>query len=215
MFTDFTPILMLLLGWTLGLLSPGIHERIRRRYRRRDLTRSVMEELATLQFTLALLAYMIRARQGTNTDAFIDSILPIIEAYKSPDSDPTRIEAYRAVRAQPERERLAQAMAAKNPRWGLQLKQYSLPFISSQTADLAICTLDFQRAISHIRFQLDIYNQTVQSLESLFEKTFTVSEQSNHAALINNCEQGYRDLGNRAEAIVNVIEQLKKKQPQG
>ena len=47
-------ILTILLGWLLGLLTPGIAERIRRPYRRRDLMWAVVDEMLGIQHTMAV-----------------------------------------------------------------------------------------------------------------------------------------------------------------
>ena len=49
-------VLYILLGWLMGLLGPGIVERIRRKYRQKELIASVLSELGELQYTMAMLA---------------------------------------------------------------------------------------------------------------------------------------------------------------
>jgi hypothetical protein len=78
---EFNTILTILLGWLLGLLTPGIAERIRRPYRRRDLMQAVIDEMLGLQFAMAIVAFLIRSRRAELSDAFLDEIVPIIDAY--------------------------------------------------------------------------------------------------------------------------------------
>jgi hypothetical protein len=44
------------------LLTPGLAERIRRPYRRRDLTQAIVDEMLGLQYTMAVVVYNIRER---------------------------------------------------------------------------------------------------------------------------------------------------------
>ena len=62
-------LLYLLLGWLLGLLSPGIAERIRRKHKAKDLVNSVVGELAELQYTVSLVAARLRMKLAAMTAA--------------------------------------------------------------------------------------------------------------------------------------------------
>jgi len=72
-------VLTILLGWLLGLLTPGIAERIRRPYRRRESIRAVVDEMLSLQHTMAIVAYQMRAMRAEVSDSFLDGVLPVIE----------------------------------------------------------------------------------------------------------------------------------------
>ena len=50
------PVLTILVGWLLGVLTPGIVERIRRPYRSRDLRLAVVDEMLGLQYKMAIIA---------------------------------------------------------------------------------------------------------------------------------------------------------------
>lgn len=98
----------------------------------------------------------------------------------------------------------------RKPNVSIGLRQYSIPLFATQIADLAICSLEFQRAVLHIRYHLDLYNQLVLYTQSQFEKTFNNPSLDNRAALITNQEEGYRDACQRAEIIMRAIADLRK-----
>jgi hypothetical protein len=202
------PILLLLLGWLMGLLSPGIADRIRRGYRRRDLMRAVLDELLTLQHVMAIVAYRIRARNMAVTNDFLETIIPIVENYKGPDRVERMIEAIKASRKLPQDQRIATHQAIQKPNASLSLRQYSLPLITTQISDLTICSLVFQRAVLHVRFHLDLCNQFVPHSQALHEKTFSDLSPENREAVTANLEQGYREYGDRAELIVEAIKAI-------
>jgi hypothetical protein len=205
--------LTILLGWLFGLLTPGIAERIRRPYRRRDLVRSVVDELLGLQYTMAMVALRIRARRAEVSDAFLEEILPIIEGYQGPDRDPGLIEGIRRSRESPEADRVAMHQAIRKPNVGLYLPQYEIPLFVTQIADLTICGLAFQRSVLHIRFHLDLYNQHGSYVQSMVEKTFGKPTQNDLAALIANQEQSCQEAGTRAETIMRAITNLQQRYP--
>jgi hypothetical protein len=142
------------------------------------------------------------------TNDFLDSIIPVVENYKGPDREEQMIEAIKKTRKLPEDQRAAVYQALQKPNAGLGLRQYSLPLITTQIADLTICSLDFQRAVLHIRFHLDLCNQAVPESQSLLQKTFSDLSPGNREALIGNLEQVYRGYGNQAEIIVQAIKAL-------
>jgi hypothetical protein len=99
----------------------------------------------------------------------------------------------------------------RKPNVGITLRQYAIPLFATQIADLAICSLDFQRSVLKIRCHLDLYNQLVTYTQSLFERTFNNPSPEDREALITNQEQAYYDAGNRAEIIMQEIGDLQKR----
>lgn len=205
------PVLTILLGWLLGLLTPNLAERIRRPYRRRDLVRAVVDEMLSLQRTMALVAHRIRARYANVTDAFLDELLPIVEAYQGPDRNENLNAELRQSRHRSEQERAEIDQAMRQPNAGIVLRQYSLPLFVTQLADLTICGLDFQRQVLHIRQQLDLYNQLVGYMQWLNDRTFTNPTPSDKEAIITNWEMACRDAGIRAEYVMKAIGELQKR----
>ncbi|HZT33485.1 MAG TPA: hypothetical protein VFA33_26595 [Bryobacteraceae bacterium] len=206
---ELEPLLMLVLGWAMGLLSPTIVEKIRRRYKQRDLMNAVVDEFLGLQYTMTMVAWIHRARNAEVTDSFLDSIIPIIEQYKGPDRNEEMITAMKRSRERPEQDRIAHHKVMRKPESGLSVKQYALPLFVSQMADLSMCPIDFQRAVLNIRYHLDLYNQSIPLLQSLFDKTFASLTEENLAIIRANIEQGYKDVGQRAEIIKNAISELR------
>jgi hypothetical protein len=208
---EFATVFTILFGWLLGLLTPGIAERIRRPYRRRDLMQAVIDELLGLRHTMAVVSWQIRAKRTKVTDSFLDEILPIFENYHGQDRDEEFIAAMRRTRALPEEQRVALHQARRSPDVGIALRQYAIPLLSTQVVDLAICSLEFQRSVLHIRYHLDLYNQVVLYTQSFFDKTFGNLSEENLAAVRTNVEQGYLDAGLRAEIIMHAISGLQKR----
>jgi len=208
---NFGTFLTILLGWLLGLLTPGIAERIRRSYRRRDLTQAVVDEMLGLQYTMAVAAHQIRARRAGVSGAFLDKILPIIEGYQGPYRDEELIQGLRESRSLPEATRAEVHQSMRRPNVGILLRQYAIPLFVTQMADLAICSIDFQRSVLNIRYHLDLYNQTVVHAQSLFEKTFNKPSPEDREALIANQEAAYREAAQRIDIITQAIGSLHKR----
>ena len=195
----------ILLGWLLGLLSPGIAERIRRKYRKTELIACVLGELRELQYTMAWVAHMLRAHLGLVTDKFLDWVEPLMRDYDGPDAIPNIAEAMAKVRAMP-KECRSMHLALRKPNRGLDLKEYSIPFLEAMAGEISICPLDFQRRVWRIKGQLDLFNQQVLSLRALFAKTFDPSiTGNNREAVISNLNEGYEQLASRAQLIADAV----------
>lgn len=147
---QFETIFAIFLGWLLSLLTMVISERIRRPYRRRDLIQAVVDEMLGLQYTLATVAQLIRVRNADVSDAFLDHILPIAEGYKGPDRKESLVETLKTIRSSPEEERAASLRSARQANEGMVLQEYAVPLFTTQLADLAICSPDFQRSVLRI-----------------------------------------------------------------
>lgn len=91
------------------------------------------------------------------------------------------------------------------------MRQYAIPLFVAQLQDLAICTLEFQRAVLRIRYDLDLFNQLVPYTQSLFEMTFKDLSETNRQAVIANQERAYHEAGVRAGIIVDAITNLKER----
>jgi hypothetical protein len=212
----FESILMLILGWLFGLFTSPIAERIRRHYRRRDLTQAVTDELIGLQHLMAVVSFHIHARYAEVPDKVLDKLISIMEDYAGMDRDEGAIETLRTIRKVPETQRTAAYQASQRPdRAALGLKQYSTPLFIAQISDLAICSLDFQRRVLHIRHHLELYNQQAAFAQSQFEKTFAGLSEENRKILIENQERTYRNARTQAEVIVEAVADLRLKYATG
>ena len=212
---EFNTVLTILLGWLLGLLTPGIADRIRRPYRRRDLMRAVVDEMLGLQYIMALLAYEIRSRHARLSDAFLNEILPIFEAYNGPDRIEGMVTVIKEARLLSEEKRKAAYQAIGKPAAAMSLRQYSIPLLATQIADLSICSVELQRSVLNVRYHLDLYNQVASYTQSQYEMSFSNPGPHDRAALVTNHENGTIDAGKRAETILHAIADLRNRYGSG
>jgi len=202
-FTRMEQLLYLILGWLLGLLGPGIVERIRRRYRISELTQAIVAELGELSYTLALSAYLFCRRTGSLTDEALDWIVLAISRYSGPLADARMVESVKRIRSLPEVERIA--IATTDTDRGLSLKLLSLPLLEAHLSEMALFPVAFQTAVLRVRGQVDVYNQHVQHLQGQFNLTFTVTDPTNDAALRTNQIAGFQQLSGMAKMITDLI----------
>lgn len=201
-------IIYLILGWLSGIISPEIVVRFRRAQRRRDLVRSILSELTSLQFLMAIVAYVMRGKDATLTDEFLDWLTPIVARYDGPEKPKGLEERLAESRKISEQQRRVMDLYIDSSKGGgVALKQYSLPFLQSVSNELPIFSLDFQRRVLHVKARLDLFNQHTSFVQAQFNKTFEVTG-SNHEAVTTNLREGYSQLGAFAEDIANAIAEI-------
>ena len=200
-------ILYLVLGWLIAILSPGIVERIRRVYRRRDLVRSILSELSSLQYMMAMVAYVMRGKDATLTDEFLDWLAPIVARYDGPEKPKGQEEALAKSREISEQQKREIELYIHGEGRGSAFKQYTLPFLQSVSNELPICSLDFQRRILHVKGRLDLFNQHTSFLQAQFNKTFEVTG-SVYDNVTANLSKGYSELAELAKDIANAIAEI-------
>jgi hypothetical protein len=204
----------LILGWLLGLLSPGIAERINRKYRKSDFMATVFTELGELQLKMALVAYRLHRRGGSLNEERLTLIGNVVRQYSGPEEDKDSLAAARQFFSQPLPGQLAEGAEPSPPHIGVRVIKYYAPFLESQVQGLSICPLGFQQAVMQIDADLRIFNDGVDFYSSQFEKTFDSSLAANNRNVVqDNIDRSYDDLARRSERIVREIDHLCKRYP--
>lgn len=195
-------------GWVLGLFSPIIAERIRKRSRARDLRQSIRAELHETLIKLILIANHIRTRSGNQPDSWIDWALPILRGYTGPEDIQKTISALEAYSSVPETER-RQLPNALSPEAvsGMMHKRMPLTFLETLGSEMCIMPLPDQVNINRIRWHVHLVNEHIDYLNGLFMKTFGASEHDVNV-LRRNLSAGYGQLGERAEIAARAIIEL-------
>jgi hypothetical protein len=205
----YEPLATLLLGWLLGILQPAIVERIRKNYRRAELTVAIKSELHEMQYKMALVSHMLNIHLATATDAHLVWLGSIISNYTGPMRDDSLSEKLSAFQAMPEKARHEELARGRNPHAPPAVLQYSVPFITAHLADIALYPVPFQAAILRITHHLDMFNQTVTYRQKLHDKTFDASLSAvSRAAVLSNFEHGCRLLATQAKLIADAIASL-------
>ena len=205
----YEQLLYISFGWLLGLLAPAIVERIRKGYRRSELTVALQAELHELQYKMALCSYKLNSHLALVTDKHLAWLEQVVHDYKGPSPKAGLLNVLAEYRKVPEKER-NQALAKRHdPNVGVGLLQYSIPFVTAHMGDISLYPVPFQSAVIRIQDQLAMYNQRVTYLQNLHDKTFDNSlTELNRSIVISNMEKGYRDLADQAAFIVDAITAL-------
>lgn len=196
----------IILGWLLGLLSPVIVGAIQRHYREREIRNGIISELAELRFRMAAAVWMFEGRFGTYDRSMLSWLLSVLETYKGA-TDATQLrESVRKQVAVDDKtlQAVAEHQKAK-PGGGLNAKRYRVPYLDANIGQLGIFDEESRAAILDIRAQLELFNDEVDEARLNHRMTFEIADRENHAAVVQNVETCYKNLGQKAKQIADRI----------
>ena len=199
-------LLLVALGWLLGIISPVIVDAIRRRRENALGRTAILSELRELAYKLALAAYGVRMEHGTVDHAFLQWLKPLLEQYAGFYDAQAFVPRLRTLIAMNEQE-LAQMNkhTAQAGSKGLMLQRYPVPLLDSRVAALWSFDTEFQRQLLEIRTRLELLDDLVDRSRKYFDLTFTKLEGNNYALVTENFSQACAQYAQSAENIVGVI----------
>lgn len=162
--TVWNSILLVLLGWLLGLLGPVIVDAIRRRYRNKEIRTAVLSELFEARFRLAGVVYVLESRFGTYNRQLLEWLLPLLEDHRGPNPSKSIAEEMRRQLTLSDDELAAIAQEQKvDPQGGLAVKTYRLAYIDSRVGNLGVFDEESRALILDVRSNIDLFNLTTGS----------------------------------------------------
>ena len=134
----YEQLLYISFGWLLGLLAPAIVERIRKGYRRSELSVAIQAELHELQYKMALCSHKLNSHLATVTDRHLAWLEQIVRNYTGPNPKAGILNALVEYRKVPEEERRQALALQRDPNVGVGLLQYSIPFVNAHLGDISL-----------------------------------------------------------------------------
>lgn len=205
-----TNILFLFLGWFLGILSPLIVDRVRRRYQIDDVKRGILTELKDTRSRLAMSAYQVAVRLGKIDRSLLTWIAPVLQEYQGtePKEDMLRALEYQLKLTDEQLSALAGQVKFK-PGGALSLKTFAVPFLDANMSLLSLFPIDFQNRILEIRAQISLLNQEIDQSTFLFWKTFdSGTTEDNQRVIRDNILSKYHNIEGASRRLADKITNL-------
>jgi hypothetical protein len=204
---DFTDILLILFGWLLGALCPGIIEAIRKRKTRSALFAAFSAELHDLRFSLAILHEATRSRLQTMDQGTLDFVRPILLDYQGDDDDRKMIAGLKQLFEQGDATYIALSNRPRDPGVTMLPIPYETPFLNAHVADLGQFPVPTQRALFRVLGELHMFNQQVADVRDAHAKTF-VTTGANYTINQGNLRTAQEKLAVRAKEVVKAVNAL-------
>jgi len=191
------------------MLSPRVIDAIARRYRHRDIRRSLLEELRELRVRLAMLAARVAFRNATVTREFVKWQMPILSDYHGFYADPKVTEMLAKAAEMTDAQLQAASVLLRKPGRALGLKKFDAPFLEAHLSDLHLFPIEFERRARELSARLKMLNEDVDQAWYFFTKTFDASLSSENLEIIRgNLEETCSAVGPRAKDLADGITQI-------
>lgn len=202
-------LLLVFVGWLLGLLGPAIIDRIKRERENKLGRKAILSELHEVGGLLAIAFFAVRSKDGTlnrehlewlkeylqkgeRSKALNDWVARIDEQLKWSDAE---IFAYAAG---------AMAPAGK----GTLPQKYAVPLLDSRVSALWSFDTAFQRDLLEIRQLMNRLEDLVDRSRKLHDMTFSNLDPANRAAVDDNIKQNIAFYGDSVKLVVDKIAKI-------
>ncbi len=203
-------VLLVFLGWLLGLLGPIIVDAIKKKHRNVEIRKAILAELHEARNRLAATIFLIETRFGTFDRPLLEWLLPVLDSYRGANPSPDVIATIRQLLTANDAELAALARRAQAPAGvALGVKKYSIRYLDSRLADLGGFSETAQALLVDIRARFDLYNEEVDQARYYFQLTYQPGvTPENHALAGQSVTAGYRNMRTQARQIIERIDQL-------
>jgi len=168
--------LYILLGWLLGILSPGITKRISDYYKKVALERIIISELKDVKIRLAGIPMRVHPAYGTLDRGILKWVQEQTHDFVDFMSEDYDVERFTAVNL--EDDNIVAGIIRDWNRDGIRdnpafhFKKMEISIIDSNLINAEILDNNFLTKLLEIKFQIKTYNEEVQSVHEYLKMTF-------------------------------------------
>jgi len=180
--TEIQAILMLILGWLLGLLSPSIINYIQDKQKAIKIKKSLLSEMEECQIIMANVAYLIESKYVAINHKLFDDLINIYENYNGINDYNDKLLRLKKLKTTPkeELETMTEIQLYENMDKFLSFKKYDLPYLRSKINDISLLDENVQSNLLQLNFKLNLFNSEVEESKFHYQLTFSseVSEEN-------------------------------------
>lgn len=203
---------ILLLGWSLGMLSPWITERVSNRYKKKSLQCVILNELKDLKMRLVLLPFMVNSDYGTLDRELViwtEDETQKLEELKLKDESNEYLK--KLIKNEKElQENLAYYNSInKKDKPAFHFKKMTTSTIDSNFINIGLLDNDFVTKLLEIRFQLNAFNEEIDNVNEYMKMTFDSNiSVENHRIVSENIKRKNLIISKKAIYIVDKINKI-------
>jgi hypothetical protein len=202
------PILLILFGWLLGLLSPMIVGWYQSRQKRDTFFKAAILEMRDIQFVAAYTSLILEARHGHVTTELAELVSRILRDYQGnePLGDvPDQLQALSG-KTQEELDTITAAMA-REPGAGASLKRIEPVYLNANIECLSNLPDEMQRKIYELLRTIRVVNEEIPKLDYKISMTFDSSiTDENHSRLLNDIKSRYAFIAGQLRRVAEKVE---------
>jgi hypothetical protein len=198
----------LIAGWLVGTLSPGVVAAIAKPKRRKQLLAALNTEAHETRYKLALVAHRVRGKYGTFDPGTLALIKPIVLSYSGFETDEGLASSFKVLLARGEDVFIQAHQLPEQPTVSIWPVPYALPLLDAHMVELSSFSVELQALFLRIRAEVSMYNEQVDYVRTLHERTFETLSPDNFRINQGNLVCATKTLGHRAEITVKTINKL-------
>ena len=178
-------VLLIILGWLLGLLSPLFTSLISRRNRKRETQKIIIEELKDIKIRLTLMAYQIRCRLGSVDKDLLIWVRDQASGYDGYE-ELSEMKADFIKQDFDDPAKLRPLLSKLNESDGVSssFSEITADIIDSNYVNLAILPRGFYVKLLEIKFQLGVLNYEGRSSNEYLRMTFDSSLSATNRSIV-------------------------------
>jgi len=201
-------LLLVALGWLLGLLGPVVIDAIRKRRENIQVKFALFAELREVAYKLALANFLVNTHFGTIDKPYLQWLKRATENYKGPGF----VETQRAVDVQlnlpPEQlEALTRRMTTAKGT-NIVVQKMHVPLLDARLSALLYLDHQVQIHLLDIRSSIALLNELVDQARYYTGLTFGKLEGDNYQLVTGNLDGCLKQYAERARMIVSKVEEL-------
>lgn len=198
---------MIIIGWGLGLFSPLIIEKVKKRKKRIELLNAISIELHEVRVNLVCTSYLLGKYAGKFDRDFLEWCLPILRDYKRQESVKNILNGIgKLLNLNDEQIESVRKSTALRESIGLSLKHHEIPFTLSHIGELSILDIKMQSMILNIKFGIGSLNGEIDVAMKYHFMTYdsTISDK-NLKILLEDIKRSYTYIKKQAMFVTDEI----------
>ena len=201
-------LLILLVGWGLGLLSPLITNGIQARGKAKKLQQSILAEIDEFRIIMAGVIYSVKSNVNALDHELIAYLLPIYESSNSVKEYEGMFNGLKEMqKVSPEDLHIAQMHYASHR--FLSLKKYDLPYLKAKMEELSGLDDKFQRRAFELLSLIMMFNEDIDLARDFHKLTYDASIlPERQQEIAEELMDQYDTIANRAKIILKKIDSL-------
>src|SRR3989344_6138810 len=212
MIEELRDVLLLLLGWLLGLFAPLIVSHFQEKRQVNALKTALSTELRELQYRLVLLVYRVEAKYGEVNHEFFKWAQDIFTEYKGINSVKTLVDTLGPLLNLTKEEMATYSQATKQhekPNSGLSLKKHSVSFLEANVVLLPKLDPVLKAQLLEIKTRIGYMNETTDESLYYFRLSFQTGLSTNNYTIANtNMIGAYKMYAIQAREVVEIVKKI-------
>jgi hypothetical protein len=202
-------MLLLTLGWLLGVLGPIVTDAIKKSRENRQVKVALAAELLEVSYKLALANYSVNIHFGTVDRPYLHWLQGVTSNYRGPSLTETIQPLIKVQLGLPEAQLVAlvREQTAKNGK-NIVTQKFIVPLLDARVSSLWYLTNKVQILLLDIRSNINLLNELVDQARYYNGLTFGKLEGDNYILALGNLNGCHRQYAERAKVIVTKIEEL-------